>query len=127
MISPARPTLTQVPLADLSLRYSEVEAALVLFDEIERLAEMPMANEASNAMLERIDLRIGLYFEDAMKGKRPVRKVAKGIQKSRRVATTMFRWMPPTRPRQLVMATDGKVGPPERSPRELFRLVHNWN
>ena len=39
---------------------SEVEAALVLFDEIERLAEMPMANEAINAMLERIDLRIGL-------------------------------------------------------------------
>lgn len=58
---------------------SEVEAALVLFDEIERLAEMPMANEAINAMLERIDLRIGLYFEDAMKGKRPVRKVARGI------------------------------------------------
>ena len=58
---------------------SEVEAALVMFDEIERLAEMPMANEAINAMLERIDLRIGLYFEDAMKGKRPVRKVARGI------------------------------------------------
>jgi hypothetical protein len=58
---------------------SEVEAALVLFDEIERLAEMPMANEAINAMLERIDLRIGLSFEDAMKGKRPVRKVARGI------------------------------------------------
>ena len=58
---------------------SEVEAALVLFDEIDRLAEMPMANEAINAMLERIDLRIGLYFEDAMKGKRPVRKVARGI------------------------------------------------
>jgi hypothetical protein len=58
---------------------SAVEAAPVLFDEIERLAEMPMANEAINAMLERIDLRIGLYFEDAMKGKRPVRKVAKGI------------------------------------------------
>ena len=51
----------------------------MLFDEIERLAEMPMANEAINAMLERIDLRIGLYFEDAMKGKRPVRKVARGI------------------------------------------------
>ena len=30
-------------------------------------------------MLERIDLRIGLYFEDAMKGKRPERKVARGI------------------------------------------------
>ena len=30
-------------------------------------------------MLERIDLRIGLYFENAMKGKRPVRKVARGI------------------------------------------------
>ena len=40
---------------------------------------MPIANEAINAMLERIDLRIGLYFEDAMKGKRPVRKVAWGI------------------------------------------------
>ena len=51
----------------------------MLFDEIERLAEMPMANEAINAMLERIDLRIGLYFENAMKGKRPVRKVARGI------------------------------------------------
>lgn len=38
-----------------------------------------MANEAINAMLERIDLRIGLYFEDARKGKRPVRKVAWGI------------------------------------------------
>jgi len=25
------------------------------------------------------------------------------------------------------MATDGKVGPPGRSPRGLFRLVHNWN
>jgi hypothetical protein len=35
--------------------------------------------EAINAMLERIDLRIGLYFEDAMKGKRPARKVARGI------------------------------------------------
>ena len=58
---------------------SEVEAALVLFDEIERLAEMPMANEAISAMLERINLRIGLYFEDAMKGKRPVRKVSRGI------------------------------------------------
>jgi hypothetical protein len=34
------------------------------------------------------------------------------FQKSRRVAATMFRWMLPTRPRQLVMATDGKVGPP---------------
>jgi hypothetical protein len=49
------------------------------------------------------------------------------VQKSRRVAAMMFRWMLPTRPRQLVMATDGKVGPPGRSPRGLFRLVHNWN
>jgi hypothetical protein len=31
----------------------------------------------------------------------------------------------PTRPRQLVMAMDGKVGPPERPPKGLFRLVHN--
>ena len=149
-----------------------------------------MANEAINAMLERIDLRIGLYFEDAMKGKRPVRKVARGIialgdfplpvppygeprvlprapstrasregwpqnssppanrgrsppqsnlrgaamtitaipttfQNSRRVAATMFRWMLPTRPRQFVMATDGKVDPPGRSPMGLLRLVRN--
>ena len=47
------------------------------------------------------------------------------FQKSRRVAATMFRWMLPTRPRRLVMATDGKVGPPGRSPKGLFRLVHN--
>jgi len=46
------------------------------------------------------------------------------FQKSRRVAATIFRWMLPTRPS---MATDGKVGPPGRSPRGLFRLVHNWN
>lgn len=39
---------------------SGAKAALMLFDEIERLAEMPIANEAINAMLERIDLRIGL-------------------------------------------------------------------
>ena len=58
---------------------SEVEAAFVLFDEIERLAEMPMANEAINAMLERIGLRIGLYFEEGRKETRPVRKVARGI------------------------------------------------
>ena len=44
---------------------------------------------------------------------------------SRRVAATTFRWMLPTRPRQLVMATDGKFGPPGRSPMGLFRLVHN--
>ena len=31
----------------------------------------------------------------------------------------------PTRPRQLVMATDGTIGPPERSPKGLFRLAHN--
>jgi hypothetical protein len=53
---------------------SEVEAALALFDEIERLAEMPMTNEAINAMLER---------------------------------------------------TDGTINPPGRSPKGLFRLVHN--
>ena len=58
---------------------SEVESALVLFDEIERLAETPMANEAINAMLERIGLRIGLYFEEGRNGTRPVRKVARGI------------------------------------------------
>lgn len=46
------------------------------------------------------------------------------FQKSWRVAATMFRWMLPTRP---PMATDGKVGPPGRSPRGLFLLVHNWN
>jgi len=44
------------------------------------------------------------------------------FQKSRRVAATMFRRMLPTRP---PMATDGKVGPPGRSPKGLFRLVHN--
>ncbi len=58
---------------------TEVEVALVLFDEIERLAEMPMTNEAINAMLERISLRIGLYFQEGRKGTRPVRKVARGI------------------------------------------------
>lgn len=139
-------------------------------------------------MLERIGLRIGLYFEEGRKGTRPVRKVVRGIlalgdyplpvplygeprvlpaaafdpslhrrlvaeleaapgqsgppsprsnqgraavmvtampskcQKSRRVAATIFRWMLPTRP---PMATDGKVGPPGRSPRGLLRLVHN--
>jgi len=41
------------------------------------------------------------------------------FQKSRRVAATMFRWMLPTRPRRLVMATDGKVDPPGRSPKGL--------
>lgn len=51
----------------------------MLFDEIERLAEILMANEAINAMLERIGLRIGLYFEEGRKGTRPVRKVARGI------------------------------------------------
>ena len=44
------------------------------------------------------------------------------FQKSRRVAATTFRWMLPTRP---PVATDGKVGPPGRSPKGLFRLVHN--
>ena len=58
---------------------SEVEAALVLFDEIERLAEMPMANEAINAMLERMDLRNCLYFENAMKGKRPPGRSPRGL------------------------------------------------
>ena len=58
---------------------SEVEAALVLFDEIERLADVPTATEAIHAMLERIGLRIGLYFEEGRKGTRPVRKVVRGI------------------------------------------------
>ena len=71
-----RPPPAERPATDID---SEVEAVLVLFDEFERLAEMPMANEAINAMLERIDLRIGPHFKDAMKGKRPVRKVARGI------------------------------------------------
>ena len=44
---------------------------------------------------------------------------------SRRVAATTFRAMLPTRPRQHGVATDGKVGPPGRSPKGLFRLVHN--
>jgi len=43
-------------------------------------------------------------------------------QKSRRVATTIFRWILPTRQ---PMAMDGKFGPPGRSPKGLFRLVHN--
>ena len=47
------------------------------------------------------------------------------FQKSRRVAATMCRWMLSTRPRQLVMATDVRVGPPGRSPKGLLRLVHN--
>ena len=42
-----------------------------------------------------------------------------------RVAATMFRWMLPTRPRQCVMATDGKAGRPGRLPKGLVRLVHN--
>jgi DNA invertase Pin-like site-specific DNA recombinase len=58
---------------------SEVEAALVLFDEIERLADVPTATEAIHTMLERIGLRIGLYFEEGRKGTRPVRKVVRGI------------------------------------------------
>jgi hypothetical protein len=37
----------------------------------------------------------------------------------------MFRWILPTRPRQYGVATDGKVGPLGRSPKGLFRLVHN--
>jgi len=37
----------------------------------------------------------------------------------------MFRWMLPTRPRQCVMATDGKVGSPGRLQNGLVRLVHN--
>jgi hypothetical protein len=57
----------------------EVEAALTLFDEIERLADDPTANEAINATLERIGLRIGLFFEEGWKGTRKVRRVARGI------------------------------------------------
>jgi len=40
----------------------------------------------------------------------------------RRDAATMFRWMLPTCP---AMAMEGTIGPPGRSPRGLFRLVHN--
>ena len=58
---------------------AEVEAALTLFDEIERLADDPTANEAINVMLERIGLRIGLFFEEGRKGTRKVRRVARGI------------------------------------------------
>ena len=58
---------------------SEVEAALVLFDEIEQLADVPTATEAIHAMLERIGPRIGLSFEEGRKGTRPVRKVVRGI------------------------------------------------
>jgi hypothetical protein len=50
---------------------SEVEAALVLFDEIERLADVPTATEAIHAMLERIGLRIGLYFEEGKRARGP--------------------------------------------------------
>jgi hypothetical protein len=49
------------------------------------------------------------------------------LQKSRRVAATIFRRMLPTRPHQHRVATDGEVGLPGRPPRGVFRLVHNWN
>jgi DNA invertase Pin-like site-specific DNA recombinase len=58
---------------------AEVEAAMALFDEIERLADSPTATEAISVMLERIGLRIGLYFEEGRKGTRPVRKVVRGV------------------------------------------------
>ena len=42
--------------------------ALLLFDEIERFADVPTVTEAIHVTLERIGLRIGLYFEEWQKG-----------------------------------------------------------
>ena len=50
---------------------------MMLFDEIERRADNPAANEAIHVMPERIGLRIGLYFEEGLKGTRKVRKVTR--------------------------------------------------
>jgi len=57
---------------------TEVEVAMRLFDDIERLVEDPTAKEVINVLLERIGLRVG-FFEDGKKGTRTVRTVAKGV------------------------------------------------
>ena len=75
----------------------DAEVAMRLFDDIERVAEHPTANEAINVLLERIGLRVG-FFEDGKKGTRTVRKVAKGV----------------------IALGDLPL------PKELLRLVHNY-
>jgi|GEM_PF-2029086 len=58
---------------------AEVEVAMQAFDDIERLAEHPSANEAINVLLERTGPQVGFFFENDKKGTRTVRMVARGV------------------------------------------------
>jgi hypothetical protein len=81
-LAKAEAELARLPRAALQETFdldAEVEIAMRVFDDIERVAEHPTANEAINVLLERIGLRVGLFFEDGKKGTRTVRKVAKGV------------------------------------------------
>lgn len=58
----------------------QVETALQLFDHLERLADDPQARVELLPMFERLGLRVGLYFKEAIKGtKRRVRILDGGI------------------------------------------------
>jgi len=58
---------------------AEVEAALQLFDEIERVTQDPAARAEIPQLLRKINLNLWLNFGAAQRGKKPVRVVASGI------------------------------------------------
>ena len=58
----------------------EVDAAMAILDDTQRITSDPAARREINPLLRRLGVRLGLYFTDAKKGqKRRVRKLTGGV------------------------------------------------
>ena len=70
---------TSDPLKAASAIDAEVDAAMVLFDDLGRVSDDANARPQIAAVLKRLDLELGLRFMDNPRGKRPKRLVQGGM------------------------------------------------
>lgn len=78
-----RKRLEQAKAADSTKQLDparEVESAMSPLDRIERIANDPNARADTRRLLDDLDVRLGLYFEEGIKGpKRKIRVIKSGI------------------------------------------------
>ena len=57
----------------------EVEAAMRLLERLDTVGKDPLARRQIGPLIREFGVRLGLHFAGALKGKRPVRKLVRGI------------------------------------------------